>query len=319
MSTIPKTEIWVCLDKDGYPVFTAGWKEACHEHINDAVLHDKLAGKWVVRQVMELPTKTESVLIEGVAYTLPVEVACELLRLHIDLKTSQAEVEALRKDAARLDWIIDNASSRGGGSGFTLQVFVPVDCECVRTAIDAAIAKDTQALPEPSTEQLAKWTTDFESDLPEHKTRKFESGTYNLNHIADMWQGYLRARTEQATEIAELMPLAKFACDVLRDELAKVEVTEKSKLIDTLQGLLAQPEGEPLTSTYIQTVPDKCDRIVWRNHYYRLPINSAPFTPITADDVPKEMLIEFINNHTDNMTYAKTFAEAVNAYLGSKK
>jgi hypothetical protein len=56
----------------------------------------------------------------------------------------QAEVEALRKDAERLDWIIENASSRGGGNGFTLQVFVPVDCECVRTAIDTAIAKDTQ-------------------------------------------------------------------------------------------------------------------------------------------------------------------------------
>jgi hypothetical protein len=54
----------------------------------------------------------------------------------------QAEVEALRKDSARLDWIIDNASSAGGGNGFTLKVFIPVDCECVRTAIDAAITKD---------------------------------------------------------------------------------------------------------------------------------------------------------------------------------
>jgi hypothetical protein len=55
----------------------------------------------------------------------------------------QAEVEALRKDSARLDWILDNASSAGGGNGFTLKVFIPVDCECVRTAID------TQALQEP--------------------------------------------------------------------------------------------------------------------------------------------------------------------------
>jgi prefoldin subunit 5 len=54
----------------------------------------------------------------------------------------QAEVEELRKDSARLDWIIDNASSAGGGNGFTLKVFIPVDCECVRTAIDAAITKD---------------------------------------------------------------------------------------------------------------------------------------------------------------------------------
>jgi len=106
MSDKPKTEIWVCLDKDGYPVFTAGWKEACHEHINDAVLHDKSAGKWVVRQVTELPAKTESVLIENIAYTVPAPVAYELLDLHIRLRTQAAkitelesQVEALRKDA----------------------------------------------------------------------------------------------------------------------------------------------------------------------------------------------------------------------------
>ena len=52
----------------------------------------------------------------------------------------EAQLEAAKKDAERLDWIIDNASSAGGGNGFTLKVFVPVDCECVRTAIDAAIA-----------------------------------------------------------------------------------------------------------------------------------------------------------------------------------
>lgn len=29
---------------------------------------------------------------------------------------------------------------------------------------------------------------------------------------------------------------------------------------------------ETLTDTHIQTVPDKCDRIVWRGAYYQLPI-----------------------------------------------
>jgi hypothetical protein len=60
------------------------------------------------------------------------------------LRELESQVEALRKDSARLDWIIDNASSAGGGNGFTLKVFIPADCECVRTAIDTAIAKDTQ-------------------------------------------------------------------------------------------------------------------------------------------------------------------------------
>lgn len=34
-------------------------------------------------------------------------------------------------------------------------------------------------------------------------------------------------------------------------------------------------QGEALTDTYIQQVPDKCDRIVWRGSYYHLPINAA--------------------------------------------
>jgi hypothetical protein len=75
--------------------------------------------------------------------------AMEYLALEGQCREHLDKIEAPRTDSARLDWIIDNASSRGGGNGFTLQVFIPVDCECVRTAIDTAIAKNTQALQEP--------------------------------------------------------------------------------------------------------------------------------------------------------------------------
>ena len=30
-------------------------------------------------------------------------------------------------------------------------------------------------------------------------------------------------------------------------------------------------ESEALTESYVQKVPDKCDRIIWRNRYYHLP------------------------------------------------
>ncbi len=33
--------------------------------------------------------------------------------------------------------------------------------------------------------------------------------------------------------------------------------------------------GEAATDTLVQTVPDKCDRIVWRGHYYHLPTTSG--------------------------------------------
>ena len=34
-------------------------------------------------------------------------------------------------------------------------------------------------------------------------------------------------------------------------------------------------QGDALTDTYVQQVPDKCDRIVWRGRYYHLPIDAA--------------------------------------------
>jgi hypothetical protein len=37
------------------------------------------------------------------------------------------------------------------------------------------------------------------------------------------------------------------------------------------------PQPEPLTDTYVQFVPDKCDRIVWRKRYYHL--ESLPNVP----------------------------------------
>lgn len=43
-----------------------------------------------------------------------------------------------------------------------------------------------------------------------------------------------------------------------------------------------KPAGEPLTEGYVQIVPDKCDRIVWRNAYYHLPLAAAP-TPDSKD------------------------------------
>lgn len=41
----------------------------------------------------------------------------------------------------------------------------------------------------------------------------------------------------------------------------------------------------PLTDTFVQTVPDKCDRIVWRNSYYHLPIAAAPKADHIDDDL----------------------------------
>lgn len=48
----------------------------------------------------------------------------------------------LRADRDRLDWLDENASYNGGGSGGTWSFFSPADVEDIRAAIDAAMRED---------------------------------------------------------------------------------------------------------------------------------------------------------------------------------
>lgn len=57
----------------------------------------------------------------------------------------------------------------------------------------------------------------------------------------------------------------------------------------TLAATGEQQVGEVLTDTYVQTVPDKCDRIVWRGHYYHLPIKQAGEVQGDAAELLAEM------------------------------
>lgn len=75
----------------------------------------------------------------------------------------------------------------------------------------------------------------------------------------------------------EQLEAAERECAELRSKLKEAQQAQPSDL------QLAKPE--PLTS-YVQPVPDHCDRIVWRNRYYHLPLKQAqaeavPPTPIT--------------------------------------
>jgi len=55
----------------------------------------------------------------------------------------------INDDTARMDWIIDNCTIKGGGNGFTFCVFVPCDVEDIRTAIDMTIANKESYVIEP--------------------------------------------------------------------------------------------------------------------------------------------------------------------------
>lgn len=48
-------EVWIVLDENMEPVYCAGWREACHEHINEAISEHDIpgAGSWrVVKAVV---------------------------------------------------------------------------------------------------------------------------------------------------------------------------------------------------------------------------------------------------------------------------
>ena len=50
---------------------------------------------------------------------------------------------------------------------------------------------------------------------------------------------------------------------------------ELDAAIDAAHPAVPVAQGDALTDTYVQQVPDKCDRIVWRGRYYHLPIDAA--------------------------------------------
>lgn len=62
------------------------------------------------------------------------------------------------------------------------------------------------------------------------------------------------------------------------------------------------PTQEPLTETYIQTVPDKCDRIVWRGAYHHLPIEKP------AQEVGLTECLKDVVSHHGSFSTALTIA-----------
>lgn len=56
-----------------------------------------------------------------------------------EIEALKAALEAAQVNEARYLWIEENATSRGGGHGFTLQVFVPYDVEDWGLGIDLAM------------------------------------------------------------------------------------------------------------------------------------------------------------------------------------
>jgi hypothetical protein len=92
------------------------------------------------------------------------------------------------------------------------------------------------------------------------------------------------------------------------------------EVLNMLQGLLDQPEGEPVA--WMTSIGRLCSTETTNLEqglmYGWQPLYPHPVTPITAEDVTYKMMVE-CNNNTDAVLSPSDFAAAVNAYLGSKK
>lgn len=54
-----------------------------------------------------------------------------------------------------------------------------------------------------------------------------------------------------------------------------LDINQPSQLSDAFVHGMRHARPASPTQTYIQEVPDHCDRIIWRRHYYHLPLSVA--------------------------------------------
>jgi hypothetical protein len=75
------------------------------------------------------------------------------------------------------------------------------------------------------------------------------------------------------------------------------------------------PVQEPLTDGYVQLVPDKCDRIVWRTRYFHLPIaNTPPAAQLAPVQDEHQAFIESLPTDSDDKMYMQIHHWARQSY-----
>jgi hypothetical protein len=94
-------------------------------------------------------------------------------------------------------------------------------------------------------EQIAQWREEFEAAYGDEHTPTDSFGNYIYYHQDLQFRGYVIARTEQATERAELLPLAKFGAMVFKAPSFEnmLEIYRKSGLLDANDNLMPNIEA----------------------------------------------------------------------------
>jgi hypothetical protein len=111
-------------------------------------------------------------------------------------------------------------------------------------------------------------------------------------------------------------------------ECLEAELEDRDYLIGNLRAELAALREQvpvPHTKTFVQPVPEKCDRIVWRGRYYGLPLTDsvAPVVsieqqgveyaaPVAKQVVMPERLSEFADDDSGRKCFVLAFNSALN-------
>lgn len=93
---------------------------------------------------------------------------------------------------------------------------------------------------------------------------------------------------------------------------------QHESVVAELRTAIQQAESEPLTDTFVQTVPDKCDRILWHGRYLHLPIPSlisnAPSLIEKAIQQAEAKTEETVDFPAGAIVNGRTLIERIEAY-----
>lgn len=110
-----------------------------------------------------------------------------------------------------------------------------------------------------------------------------------------------RELLEQAKEA--LQGLLEYS-GLIEERDCDVKTRKGRKALALIEAELAKPQ-EPLTDTYVQRVPDKCDRIIWKGNYLHLPeLSEKPVSgavgELTAFDQWVTKQYQWLKEHPEN-------------------
>lgn len=101
------------------------------------------------------------------------------------------------------------------------------------------------------------------------ENKELRAEVERLKESATLWNKRYQEVCQDRTALRQ-----KYGHEIVALE---AQLDDAIKLVDIAAGAAPKEQAQPesLTDSYVQTVPDKCDRITWRNRYYHLPIEQA--------------------------------------------